>query len=151
MTRSLGVALLALAAGALGAGQAFAQQARITASPHRVTPGGWRIAPAGSEFGAPANEAGFIGPLNAALSPNGRYLLVASSGTTRYDTVDLFDLRARRRVSHIIYDAMVRGVRSVFYGAAFSTDGKRAWVSGGGQLPRRVGRTMRWKSSQPAC
>ena len=74
-----------------------------------------------------------MGPLNAALSPNGRYLLVASSGLTRYDTVDLFDLRAHRRAAHILYDSQRRGVRSVFYGVAFSADGKRAWAAGGGQ------------------
>ena len=132
--RARRLALLALGAGALAsAGPAFGQVARISATPHRVTPGGWRLAPAGAEFGAPAREAGFVGPLHAALSPDGRHLLVASSGTTRYDTVDLFDLRRRRRVSHVIYDAQVRGVRSVFYGVAFSPDGKRAWASGGGQ------------------
>ena len=123
-----------MAVGALlYAGDALAELARVAARPHRLTPGGWRIAPAGSEFGAPAREAGFVGPLNAALSPNGRYLLVASSGLTRYDTVDLFDLRAHRRAAHILYDSQRRGVRSVFYGVAFSADGKRAWAAGGGQ------------------
>jgi hypothetical protein len=59
-----------------------------------LTPAGWRIEPAGTEFGVPQQAAGFQGPLGSALSPDGSHLLAVSSGAARIDSTDLFNLNA---------------------------------------------------------
>src|SRR5215216_928718 len=106
----------------------------VAARPTRVTPAGWRVAPAGREIAVSKMAAGFQGPMGAALSPNGRQLLAVSSGASRWESADLFDLRPGARTAAQLYDATLapRG-QSAFYGVAFAPDGGRAWVSGGGQ------------------
>jgi hypothetical protein len=69
------------------------------------TPTGWRIDPAGREFGVSKRALGFQGPLGSARSPGGSRLLTASSGATRIDSTDLFDLSANRRTDFVPYDA----------------------------------------------
>jgi YVTN family beta-propeller protein len=96
-----------------------------------VTPGGWRVAPAGTEIPVPKGQAGFQGPMGAALAADGQHLLAASSGAARFESADLFDLDLRRRTASVAYDAL-RG-QSAFYGVAWAPGGTRAWVSGGGQ------------------
>jgi YVTN family beta-propeller protein len=96
-----------------------------------VTPAGWRVAPAGTEIPISQADVGFQGPQHAALSPDGRQLLAASSGAARIQSADLFDLGRRQRTSFVGYDA-TKG-QSAFYGVAWAPDGRRAWVSGGGQ------------------
>ena len=96
-----------------------------------VTPAGWRVAPVGQEIGVSKIATGFQGPQNADLSPDGRLVLAASSGGSRYQSADLFDLTQKARTDAELFDAQTGG--SAFYGVAFSPDGKRAWVSGGGQ------------------
>jgi YVTN family beta-propeller protein len=96
-----------------------------------VTPAGWRVDPAGTEIAVSQAVAGFQGPMGAALSPDGNWLLGASSGAARYESADLFDLGAHQRTSYVGYDA-TKG-ESAFYGAAWSPDGQTAYVSGGGQ------------------
>lgn len=96
-----------------------------------LTPAGWRVDPAGSEIGVSQMVAGMQGPLGAALSPDGRRLLAASSGSARIESADLFDLDRRQRTSYVGYDAL-KG-ESVFYGVAWARDGRTAYVSGGGQ------------------
>jgi YVTN family beta-propeller protein len=96
-----------------------------------VTPAGWRVTPAGSEIPISQGDLGLQGPLGGALSPDGRQLIAASSGAARIQSADLFDLRAHRRTWFIGYDA-TKG-QSAFYGVAWAPDGRRAWVSGGGQ------------------
>ncbi|MDQ6838481.1 MAG: YncE family protein, partial [Actinomycetota bacterium] len=98
-----------------------------------VTPAGWRVDPAGSQISVDRNERGFQGPLGSALSPDGRRLLSVSSGAARIDSTDLFDLGARRRESFVPYDATKAPGEAVFYGVAWSPDGRKAWASGGGQ------------------
>ena len=98
-----------------------------------VTPAGWHVDPAGSEIGVPRSSPGLQGPLGAALSPDGGRLLTSSSGAAKIDSVDLFDLDARRRTSFVPYDATKLPGEAVFYGVAWSPDGRRAWASGGGQ------------------
>jgi hypothetical protein len=95
------------------------------------TPAGWRVEPAGNEIPISQAAVGFQGPLGAALSPDGRQLLAASSGAARIESADLFDLDRRQRTSYVGYDATTG--QSAFYGVAWSRDGRRAWVSGGGQ------------------
>jgi YVTN family beta-propeller protein len=128
MTRFAPVLLLALAlliAPAPPAGAAGKGGPRTAA--------GWKVTPAGSQFGISRRSTGFQGPLASAVSPGSGWLLSVSSGASRSNSADLFDLRARRRSSYLRYDAR-RGVgEAVFYGVAMSPDGRRAWASGGGQ------------------
>ena len=98
-----------------------------------LTPAGWRIDPAGTEFGVPQQAVGFQGPLGSALSPDGAHLLAVSSGAARIDSTDLFNLNAHNRTSFIRYDALEPGGPAVFYGVVYSPDGTQAWASGGGQ------------------
>jgi YVTN family beta-propeller protein len=98
-----------------------------------VTPAGFRVAPAGVEFGVSRIDIGFQGPMGAALSPDGRQLLAASSGASRFQSADLFDIDARVRTGAVFYRAGSTSRASAFYGVAWAPDGKRAWVSGGGQ------------------
>lgn len=98
-----------------------------------VTPAGWRIDPAGVQINVDKNDRGFQGPLGSALSPDGNRLLSVSSGAARIDSTDLFDLKARRRQGYVPYDAIKAPGEAVFYGVAWSPDGRRAWASGGGQ------------------
>jgi YVTN family beta-propeller protein len=115
------------------AGFALAASPAIAADSQdaRLTPAGWRVAPAGNEIGVSPTASGFQGPLGAALTPDGRRLLTSSSGASRIDSVDLFDLAAGRRAGFVPYDA--KQGQAAFYGVAVSPDGKRAWASGGGQ------------------
>src|SRR5919197_3502889 len=96
-----------------------------------LTPAGWRVDPAGTEIPVSQAATGFLGPMGAALSPDGRWLLGASSGAARFESADLFDLSAHQRTSYVGYDA-TQG-QSAFYGAAWAQDGQTAYVSGAGQ------------------
>jgi YVTN family beta-propeller protein len=96
-----------------------------------VTPAGWAVRPAGQEIEVPQAVPGLQGPMGAALSPSGGQLLTSSSGAARIDSTDLFDLGARTRSDSVTYDAKLG--QSLFYGVAWSPDGKHAWASGGGQ------------------
>lgn len=112
---------------------AWATPARADHDRGRVTPAGFAVAPAGREIGVSQLAKGFQGPLGAALSPDGRYLLAASSGAARIDSADLFDLRAGLRSDAVYYDAQVAPGQAAFYGVAYAPDGRTAWVAGGGQ------------------
>jgi sugar lactone lactonase YvrE len=70
-----------------------------------VTPAGWRVDPAGTEIAVSQAAADFQGPMGSALSPDGAWLLGASSGAARYESADLFDLAAGQRSSYVGYDA----------------------------------------------
>ncbi|MCL6438670.1 MAG: bifunctional YncE family protein/alkaline phosphatase family protein [Rubrobacteraceae bacterium] len=98
-----------------------------------LTPAGWRIQPAGTEFSVPKQAVGFQGPMGSALSPDGGHLLAVSSGAARIDSTDLFDLNSHRRTDFVRYDALEDGGPAVFYGVVYSPDGTKAWASGGGQ------------------
>ena len=101
-----------------------------------VTPAGFRVSPAGVEFGVSRVETGFQGPLGGALSPDGQWLLAASSGASTFHSADLFDVDAGVRTGAVYYPAgAAPGAASgqaVFYGVAWAPDGRRAWVAGGG-------------------
>lgn len=98
-----------------------------------LTPYGWRIDPAGAEFGVSKGARGFQGPMGSALSPDGSHLLSVSSGAARFNSTDLFSLEGDQRTDYVPYDAEKANGPAVFYGIVYSPDGKRAWASGGGQ------------------
>jgi YVTN family beta-propeller protein len=124
--RSLPALILALAF-------AFAPAAHAAGKGGPRTAAGWTVTPAGKQFGVSRQATGFQGPLASALSPGSTKLLSVSSGASRSNSADLFDLRQRKRTSFIRYDAR-RGIgEAVFYGVVMSPDGTRAWASGGGQ------------------
>jgi YVTN family beta-propeller protein len=116
------------------------------------TAAGWAVTPAGDQFGVAPRAIGFQGPLASVLSPGSTRLLSVSSGASRTNSADLFDMRTGRRTSHIRYDAR-RGIgEAVFYGVAMSPDGKWAWASGGGQdvvHAYSVGSTLREVATIP--
>lgn len=95
------------------------------------TPSGWIVNPTGSQILVSPGVGGFQGPLGTALSPDGRLALSASSGATRFQTADLFDLAAGARTSSVSYDGTLG--ESIFFGVVFSPDGTHAWASGGGE------------------
>ena len=95
------------------------------------TPAGWRVTPAGHLLTVTSGP-GLSGPWGVALSPDGRHALVTSSGQAVQDeTLEMFDIDTRARTDVRVMNGH-RG-HSVFYGVAFSPDGRRAWASGGGQ------------------
>jgi YVTN family beta-propeller protein len=127
MTRTFGQGAFALAA--ISCCLSIATPSASAAA--TMTPAGWRVHPYGTEIGVPQGTPGMNGPSGAALSASGSQLLVASSGASQTESVDLFDLNAGQRTGSLPFDAS--SGQSVFYGVAWSPDGTRAWVSGGGQ------------------
>jgi len=121
--RAIVIAVVILSAGP-AAGHAWAA---------RTTPAGWGITPAGRLILNPTPDgAGLPGPWAVKISPDGRWALVTSSGSaTKRETVEMYDIGSGARTALQVYHG--RGGKSVFYGLAFSPDGKRAWASGGGQ------------------
>ena len=130
MTRSRSIPALILALAILTATPATAHAAG-KGGPR--TAAGWQVDPAGRQFGISSLATGFQGPLASVLSPGSTKLLSVSSGASRTNSADLFDMRRRRRSSYIRYDARRGAGEAVFYGIAMSPDGKWAWASGGGQ------------------
>ncbi len=96
-----------------------------------MTPAGWQLTPAGQETTVLIGP-GLAGPWGEAIAPDGKSVLVTSSGTAaRFESVERFDLGSLSRTGLVPYDGGAG--QSVFYGIAYSPDGKRAWASGGGQ------------------
>lgn len=82
----------------------------------------WHISPAGSE--APLGDF----PTNSALSPDGKHMLVVNSGAG-IQSVQVVDTSSHTVQQTIPYYAP----HSAFIGAAYSSDGSHAYVSGGGE------------------
>ncbi len=105
--------------------------ARAARAADPVTPAGWRLTPAGTVTTVTVGP-GLAGPWGAAVSPDGKSVLVTSSGTAaQFETVEQFAVPSLARTGVVAYDG-TKG-ESVFYGVAYSPDGKHAWASGGGQ------------------
>ena len=95
------------------------------------TPAGWALTPAG-RVTTITDGPGLAGPWAAAIAPDGKSVLVTSSGTAaRFESVERFDTASLMRTGLVAYDG--NAGQSVFYGLAYSPDGKHAYVSGGGQ------------------
>jgi YVTN family beta-propeller protein len=105
--------------------------AHVAAAATPMTPGGWRLTPAG-QVSTVTIGPGLAGPWGEALSPDGKSVLVTSSGTAaQFESVERFSLDSLDRTGLVAYDG-AKG-ESVFYGIAYSPDGRHAWASGGGQ------------------
>jgi YVTN family beta-propeller protein len=116
----------AVASDPAGQGVSVAAAARAT-----VLPTGQVITPAGRTVTV-TDGAGLSGPWAVALTPDGRHAMVTSSGqAVRRESVEMFDVGSGARTDLQVYDG-AQG-ESVFYGLAFSPDGRRAWAAGGGQ------------------
>ncbi|WP_330305628.1 MULTISPECIES: bifunctional YncE family protein/alkaline phosphatase family protein [unclassified Streptomyces] len=87
-----------------------------------ITPVGYKVTPAGQQA-----QLGNL-PLNAVLSPDKSMLLVsnAGQGTQSLQVVDPGD-------SEVVQTISYKSPAAIFTGLAFSPDGKRAYVSGGGR------------------
>lgn len=88
------------------------------------TPAGWALTPAG-RVTTITDGPGLAGPWAAAVAPDGKSVLVTSSGTAaRFESVERFDTASLMRTGFVAYDG--NAGQSVFYGLAYSPDGKRA-------------------------
>ena len=99
-----------------------------------MTAAGWKVTPAGRQFGVPQKATGFQGPLASALTPHGTKLL------SRLERRGALELRRpvrpapRAGAARSSATTRTRGPgEAVFYGVVMSPDGPRAWGSGGGQ------------------
>src|SRR5262245_21989714 len=115
----------------LAATLAALSTASVASAATPMTPGGWRLTPAG-QVSTVTIGTGLAGPWGEALSPDGKSVLVTSSGTAaQFESVERFSIDSLDRTGLVAYDG-AKG-ESVFYGIAYSPDGKHAWASGGGQ------------------
>src|SRR5262245_65808364 len=113
-------ALLAAACMALAA-LAIAPQALAGGG---LTPGGWRLTPAGQEITVPIVTEGLAGPWGEVIAPDGKSVLVTSSGTAaRFEAVEQFDLQAMARPSNGANDPGARS--AVCHGTATPGAGQR--------------------------
>src|SRR5262245_15686914 len=110
---------------------ALALASPVSAAENPRTPAGWTLTPAGIQSTVPIGP-GLAGPWGVEISPQGDSALVTSSGTAaRFESVERFELGSLDRTGLVAYDG--NSGESVFYGVAWSSDGKHAWASGGGQ------------------
>ncbi|MBK8555908.1 MAG: bifunctional YncE family protein/alkaline phosphatase family protein [Lewinellaceae bacterium] len=87
-------------------------------SSQRVTlPNGWSLTPAGHHL--PLGDL----PLQAAVSPDGRFLAVNNNGVDKH-LLQVFDTHQEAMVCEV-------GIDKSWYGLSFSADGKRLFASGG--------------------
>lgn len=120
----------AAALGLLGAAAALGAAPGAVAGPRpdgtATVPMGYRVTPAGSQM-----QLGDL-PLTSALSPDGRTLVAVNAGQGT-QSVQVVDTRTGQVVQTIPYVSSGTTKESVYGGAAFSPDGKRLFVTGGGQ------------------
>ena len=131
MAISLRAPALAITVAALAATGAAVAHAKPTPAAAPVTPSGWKITLAGHSISVDDGP-GLAGPWGVALAPDGIHALVTSSGqAAQIESTEVFDIGRLARTDIEAYDGAAGA--SVFYGVAYSPDGKRAWASGGGQ------------------
>ncbi|MFF4352762.1 alkaline phosphatase family protein [Streptomyces sp. NPDC001530] len=102
-----------------------------TAGPRKdgtaITPLGYRVTPAGDQ-----SRLGDL-PLNAALHPNGRYLLVTNNGQG-VQSLQLVDIRTNKVVQTLSYPSP----EALYIGLAWSPDGRTAYASAAANSKIRV-------------
>jgi YVTN family beta-propeller protein len=86
-----------------------------------LLPNSWRVSPAGRQIPLPGDL-----PLGMQVSPDGQYLVVATSGFHN-QSVSIISLASEKLVQQM-------DVRKTFYGLAISPDGSAVYLSGGGKL-----------------
>jgi YVTN family beta-propeller protein len=82
-----------------------------------LLPNGWSLTPAG--YNIPVGDL----PLNIAVSHNKKFAVVTNNGLST-QTIDLIDLRSKKRIDTII-------INKSWYGLAFSSDDNLIYASGG--------------------
>jgi YVTN family beta-propeller protein len=100
-----------------------------------VTSGGYRVTPAGSQTTVGER------PYHTALSPDGRTLLVSNDGqsTQSLQVVDVASHQVRQSLPYGPDPAPGANVaEALFYGVAYSHDGRHAYASAGGNNKIRV-------------
>ena len=91
----------------------------VTADGSVMLPNGWHLAPAGKAL--PLSDL----PLNIAVSPNGRFAVVANDGFAR-PSLSVVDISSWSVVSTFALDA-------AWYGLAFNPDGSKVYLGGAAQ------------------
>ncbi len=84
-----------------------------------LLPNHYRLTPAGKQI--PVGDL----PLNMAVSPDGKYLAVTNNGYSE-QFVSIIDIATQKQIQTL-------PVQASFFGLAFSDDGKKLFVSGGGR------------------
>lgn len=124
------IAAAVLATSLLGSGTALAYTVN-TAGPKAdgtgVTPHGWSLTPAGKQI--PLGDF----PMGGAISPDHRYLVVSNDGQGT-QSLQVVDLKSQKVVQTIPYT----NGEGLYYGTAFSPDGKTFYASAGGNNKIRV-------------
>jgi YVTN family beta-propeller protein len=119
-----------LTAVGLGSGTAYGAL-NMTAGPQAngtaVTPHGWTLTPAGKQLS--------LGdfPMGGALSPDKRFLVVSNDGQGT-QSLQVVDVQKQQVVQTISYQSS----EGLYYGTAFSPDGKKLYASAGGNNKIRV-------------
>jgi YVTN family beta-propeller protein len=128
MSKKIAAALLATTL--VGSGTALAYSLN-TAGPKPdgtgVTPHGWTLTPAGKQIA--------LGdfPMGGAISPDHRYLVVSNDGQGT-QSLQVVDLQNQKVVQTVPYN----NGEGLYYGTAFSPDGKTLYASAGGNNKIRV-------------
>lgn len=128
MRKKLAAALLATTLAGSGTALAYSLN---TAGPKPdgtgVTPHGWTLTPAGKQIA--------LGdfPMGGAISPDHRYMVVSNDGQGT-QSLQVVDLQLQKVIQTVPY---VNG-EGLYYGTAFSPDGKTFYASAGGNNKIRV-------------
>ena len=119
----------------VGGGVAFAALNNRTAGP---APDGTAYTPVGNKV-TPAGDQTDLGnlPLNAALHPDGRHLLVTNNGQG-VQSLQLIDTDASEAASKVVQTLPFPSPESLYIGLAWSPDGKTAYASAAANSKIRV-------------
>ncbi|UZJ78646.1 bifunctional YncE family protein/alkaline phosphatase family protein [Fictibacillus sp. KU28468] len=121
-----GVALASLFIGS-SASAAYTLLAGPKGDGTSVTPNGWHLTPAGKQV----NLGSF--PIGGALSPDGKHLVVSNAGAGT-QSLQVIDTATKTVVQTIPYE----WPEALYFGVAFSPDGKKMYASAGGNNKVRV-------------
>ncbi|MFF2499070.1 bifunctional YncE family protein/alkaline phosphatase family protein [Peribacillus sp. NPDC058075] len=115
-----GVALASLFIGS-SASAAYTLLAGPKGDGTSVTPNGWQLTPAGKQV----NLGSF--PIGGALSPDGKHLIVSNAGAGT-QSIQVINTATKTIEQTIPYD----WPEALYFGVAFSPDGKKMYASAGG-------------------
>jgi YVTN family beta-propeller protein len=121
---------ISLATLVLGSTSAYAGYTQIVGPKDNgtaITPHGWAVTPTGQQV--------TLGdfPMGGVLSPDHRYLIVSNDGQGE-QSLQVVDVNTQKVVQTIPY----KSPESLYFGVAFSTDGKTVYASAGGNNKIRV-------------